>query len=105
MARHGGRLPVYYEAGGQCGDGRERKASAFVRAKAAPGDAVAALDAFEEFHAKHRPLLHVGPQKGAHLDDAVRARAPLRVLELGTYIGYSAIRIGRCVCLTSQTRF
>ena len=38
-----------------------------------------------------RPLLHVGPLKGRHLDDAVRRSSPCLVLELGSYLGYSAV--------------
>ena len=38
-----------------------------------------------------RPLLHVGERKGEHLDAAVRARRPARALELGSYLGYSAV--------------
>ena len=38
-----------------------------------------------------RPLLHVGPLKGRHLDDAVRRSSPSLVLELGSYLGYSAV--------------
>lgn len=39
-----------------------------------------------------KPLLHVGPLKGRHLDDAVQRASPTVVLELGTYLGYSAVR-------------
>jgi predicted O-methyltransferase YrrM len=37
----------------------------------------------------------IGPEKGAFLDDAVMRAKPKRVLEVGTLVGYSAIRIGR----------
>jgi len=48
----------------------------------------------------------IGPEKGKILDDVIRASKPRRVLEIGTLIGYSAIRIarllprgGRLVCI------
>jgi catechol O-methyltransferase len=40
-------------------------------------------------------LVNVGDEKGALLDAAVRHVEPKRVLELGTYCGYSALRIAR----------
>lgn len=88
------RRPAYYEDG-QAGDGREDRASEFVRIQAETGKPDEALTAFEEFHSTSRPLLHIGAEKGKHLDAAVRARRPGRCLELGAYLGYSAIRIGR----------
>ncbi len=39
----------------------------------------------------------IGPEKGVFLDTAVRRAKPKRVLELGTLVGYSAIRIGRLI--------
>jgi len=37
----------------------------------------------------------IGPEKGAILDIAIKASKPRRVLEIGTLVGYSAIRMGR----------
>ncbi len=37
----------------------------------------------------------IGPEKGVFLDAAIRRAKPKRVLEIGTLVGYSAIRIGR----------
>jgi predicted O-methyltransferase YrrM len=37
----------------------------------------------------------IGPEKGVFLDRAVTRTKPERVLEIGTLVGYSAIRIGR----------
>ncbi|CAE8698676.1 unnamed protein product, partial [Polarella glacialis] len=83
---------------GQAGDQREAQSSAHLQAAATPGDPEAALTAFEDFHATTKPLFHIGPEKGRHLDAAVSARAPMRVLEVGAYMGYSAIRMGRLLC-------
>ncbi|CAE7350428.1 COMT [Symbiodinium necroappetens] len=76
---------------------RERMACEHVLASARKGDAEGLLKAFEDFHLHCRPLLHVGERKGEHLDAAVRARRPARALELGSYLGYSAVRIARCL--------
>jgi catechol O-methyltransferase len=40
-------------------------------------------------------MMNVGDEKGEILDRAVRRASPQRVLELGTYCGYSALRISR----------
>ncbi len=37
----------------------------------------------------------IGPEKGRILDDIIRDSRPRVVLEIGTLVGYSAIRIGR----------
>lgn len=37
----------------------------------------------------------IGPKKGKILDDAVRQSRAKRILEVGTFIGYSAIRMAR----------
>ena len=37
----------------------------------------------------------VGPERGKFLDEAVRRHRPKSVLEVGTFVGYSAIRIAR----------
>ena len=79
--------PLWGIENGQSGDNRERLASAFVQQASPSGDPEASLRAFEEFHACHRPLLHVGDEKGRHLDEALAAKAPMRVLEVGTYLG------------------
>lgn len=67
--------------------------------------ATAVLEKIErEADAKSLPI--IGPEKGVFLDDAVRAAKPRRSLEVGTLVGYSAIRIarllpkdGRLVCV------
>ncbi|CAE7539199.1 unnamed protein product [Symbiodinium natans] len=79
------------------GTSRERMACDHVLGTVPQGDAEGLLKAFEDFHLHCRPLIHVGGQKGEHLDAAVRERKPKRALELGTYLGYSAVRIARCL--------
>jgi len=37
----------------------------------------------------------IGPGRGAYLDELIVQYAPRRILEIGTLVGYSAIRMGR----------
>lgn len=48
-----------------------------------------------ELAAPKRGLPIIGPERGTVLDDAVRKHHPLRILEVGTLVGYSAIRMAR----------
>jgi catechol O-methyltransferase len=41
------------------------------------------------------PLIIIGPKRGQILDDAVKKYKPMSILEVGTLVGYSAIRMGR----------
>ncbi|CAJ1421970.1 unnamed protein product [Effrenium voratum] len=74
---------------------RDRQSWACEVVLQSPGEPEAVLQAFEDFHVQCRPLLQVGPVKGRHLDAAVRRRRPRRCLELGSFLGYSAVRIAR----------
>lgn len=94
---------------GNYGDGREEYASKYLLEQALPNDPAATLVALEEF-GQRWSLLHLGKEKGRHLDRFVREvqtgtsppppveprrKERIRALEIGSYIGYSAIRIGR----------
>lgn len=83
------------DAWGGPGDGRERALAKHVLASTAPGDLDGVIAAIDEFASHQRWLMNVGPEKGAILDAAVRRCQPMRLLELGTYCGYSALRIAR----------
>jgi len=48
-----------------------------------------------EREARRKGLPIIGPARGAFLDEAVIAHHPDRVLEVGTCVGYSAIRMAR----------
>ena len=76
----------------QVGDGREQALADYVVANARPGDLEDAIRAVDEFCYEQKFMINVGDEKGAILDDAVRRAAPQRLLELGTYCGYSALR-------------
>jgi catechol O-methyltransferase len=77
----------------QVGDGREERLAQYVLARARPGDAADAIRVIDEFGYQKSFLMNVGDEKGAILDEAVRRAQPKRVLELGAYCGYSALRM------------
>lgn len=80
---------------GQFGDGREAAAADYVERLARRGDVDDVLAAIDRFAYEKSMLINVGDEKGALLDAAVRRADPKRALELGTYCGYSALRIAR----------
>ena len=47
-------------------------------------------------------MINVGDEKGAILDQAVRRARPSQLLELGTYCGYSALRMCRAMPDTAR---
>lgn len=77
----------------QAGDGREEKLARYVLANARPGDPADAIRAIDRFAYNEAFLINVGDEKGQILDAAVRRARPERILELGTYCGYSALRM------------
>ena len=81
----------------QVGDGREQRVVDYVRERARPGDIDDAIRVIDDFGWNKSMLINVGDKKGPILDEAVRAARPKLVLELGTYIGYSALRLARRV--------
>jgi catechol O-methyltransferase len=80
---------------GQIGDGREAAAVDYVLAHASKGDIDSVLATIDEFAYEQSFLINVGDEKGALLDAAVQRANPTLALELGTYVGYSALRIAR----------
>jgi len=48
-----------------------------------------------EAEALMQGLAIIGPGRGAYLDELVTQYKPRRILEIGTLVGYSAIRMGR----------
>eukprot|EP00253_Pinus_taeda_P013166 PITA_13166 len=77
---------------GHSPDCRERALMNYVRQNAEKGNAKAVLDAIDSF-TDQSWMTTLGKEKGYILDDAVQTYAPRVALELGTYCGYSAIRI------------
>ena len=81
----------------QVGDGREAALGEHVLANARAGDLDDAIRAVDEFCYGRSFMMNVGDEKGELLDDAIRRAAPQRLLELGTYCGYSALRTVRAM--------
>ena len=79
----------------QVGDGREEALARHVMSNAVPGDVDSAIAAVDEFAYGQSFLINVGDEKGELLDTAIRRAQPRRLLELGTYCGYSALRTAR----------
>jgi catechol O-methyltransferase len=79
----------------QVGDGREEALATYVLENARAGDVDDAIRAVDEFCYGRSFMMNVGDEKGEILDRAIRTAAPGRLLELGTYCGYSALRTAR----------
>jgi catechol O-methyltransferase len=79
----------------QVGDGREEALAAYVLEHARAGDVADAIRVIDEFCNERSVMMNVGDEKGLILDAAVRRVQPRRLLELGAYCGYSALRMTR----------
>jgi catechol O-methyltransferase len=79
----------------QVGDGREEALADYVVANARQGDSEDVIRVIDEFCMNRSVMINVGDEKGEILDRAVRRASPHLVLELGTYCGYSALRMAR----------
>ena len=79
----------------QVGDGREEAVARWVLENARRGDLDDVIRTIDEFCYRQSILINVGDEKGEILDRAVRRAAPRRLLELGAYCGYSALRMAR----------
>jgi predicted O-methyltransferase YrrM len=77
----------------QVGDGREEDCARYVLAHAKAGDMRDAIRAIDEYAYKKSFLINVGDRKGAILDNVIQRTQPKRVMELGAYVGYSALRM------------
>ncbi len=77
----------------QVGDGREARLAEYVVAKAKRGDAKDVIRIIDEYGYNESILINVGDEKGLILDAAIARARPSRILELGTYCGYSALRM------------
>ena len=65
----------------------------YVRKHAREGDANAVIATIDAFSMAHGGMIHLGPEKGELFDQVVAGSGALRVLELGTNYGYSALRM------------
>src|SRR2546430_10996505 len=79
----------------QVGDGREEALAGYVVANARQGDSEDVIRVIDEFCMNRSVMINVGDEKGEILDRVVRRVSPQLLLELGTYCGYSALRMAR----------
>jgi catechol O-methyltransferase len=79
----------------QVGDGREEALATRVLSQARAGDLDDAIGVIDDFCATRSVMMNVGDEKGEILDRAVQRASPALVLELGTYCGYSGLRMAR----------
>ncbi|HTK66155.1 MAG TPA: O-methyltransferase [Pseudonocardia sp.] len=79
----------------QVGDGREDALAAYVAEHARRDDIDDVIRVIDEFCHQQSFMMNVGDEKGELLDAALRKARPKRVLELGAYCGYSALRMAR----------
>lgn len=67
----------------------------YVQRCAKHGDALSVISAIDTFCSKVEWAMNIGDKKGEILDAVVLETRPRYVLELGTYCGYSTLRIAR----------
>ena len=79
----------------QVGDGREEALAQHVLATARPGDLDDAIRVIDDFCVTRSVMMNIGDEKGELLDRAIQRSSPRLLLELGTYCGYSGLRIAR----------
>ena len=79
----------------QVGDGREEALARHVLANARPGDLDDTIRVIDDFCVTRSAMMNVGDEKGELLDRAVQRASPSLLLELGTYCGYSGLRLAR----------
>ena len=91
---------------GNYGDGREFYASKHIMTTTKANDPDAVIGALEDFDVRWT-MLHLGKEKGKYLDRALKdlileRRTKIRALEIGTYLGYSACRIGKILAMEAE---
>ena len=86
----------------QVGDGREDALAAYVAEHARRDDIDDVIRVIDEFCHRQSFMMNVGDEKGELLDAAVARARPNRVLEIGAYCGYSALRLARATAPDTQ---
>jgi hypothetical protein len=94
LIHYGSAKLGYLRTTGQVGDGREAYVLKYVQEHVPPGDAEPVLRTIDELAWSGTFLMNVGPNKGLILDDVLQKQKPCIALEIGAYVGYSAVRIG-----------
>eukprot|EP00252_Welwitschia_mirabilis_P013155 TRINITY_DN29043_c0_g1_i1.p1 TRINITY_DN29043_c0_g1~~TRINITY_DN29043_c0_g1_i1.p1 ORF type:complete len:279 (-),score=24.07 TRINITY_DN29043_c0_g1_i1:153-989(-) len=86
-------LTPSFSRAGRVGDGREKALLEYVLANAEKGNPDSVLQRIDEFAGRSSWLMNIGKDKGAFLEQALADRKPHLALEIGTYCGYSAVKI------------
>lgn len=73
-------------------DGREQACLDYVKAYAKQGNPSEVLNAIDKFGWNEQFLMNVGDAKGEILTKALLDKSPVNALEIGAYVGYSAVR-------------
>ncbi|XP_014140479.1 catechol O-methyltransferase isoform X1 [Falco rusticolus] len=74
---------------------KEQRILNFVLQNAVRGDPCSVLDTIDKYCSQKEWAMNVGDEKGLILDKTLEEVNPSVALELGTYCGYSAVRIAR----------
>jgi len=74
-------------------DGRENECLDYVRRNAKLGDATSVVEAIDKFCYTNKWMMNVGDVKGKILEEVLDRHQPRVVLELGTYVGYSSLKM------------
>ncbi|XP_067395954.1 catechol O-methyltransferase isoform X1 [Emydura macquarii macquarii] len=74
---------------------KEQRILNFVLQNAIRGDPQSVVDTIDKYCSQKEWAMNVGDEKGLILDKIVEETKPSVLLELGTYCGYSAVRIAR----------
>lgn len=61
------------------------------------GQPTRVLAAIDEYHSKYNMLMNIGDAKGKHIENVIQQQKPSVMIELGVYVGYSAILFGNAV--------
>ncbi|GAQ07521.1 probable catechol O-methyltransferase 2 [Aspergillus lentulus] len=84
-----------------CNDGRENQLLDFItthpQLSSIRNSPEAVLAAVDEFARTKDFLMNVGPYKGSIITDIIATERPSSILEIGGYIGYSAIMFGNAM--------
>lgn len=85
----------------KCNDGREDQLLTYItnhpQLSAIRNSPEAVLAAIDEFARTKDFLMNVGPHKGTIITDIIATERPRSILEIGGYVGYSAIMFGNAM--------
>ncbi|KAG2161309.1 hypothetical protein JADG_001048 [Aureobasidium aubasidani] len=89
---------------GRLGDGREQSLLTHVR-NLSPTTPSSVATAIDSFGFSNQYLMTIGPRKANLLISLITSRKPKIMLELGGYIGYSAVVLGAAVKAAGGERY